>query len=60
VTVTLTKGSMSKKVTGTLKSGKVTVTLPKLSKGTWKVGATYAGSASYTSSKGSVVSLKVK
>jgi hypothetical protein len=45
VTVTLTRGTSKKTVTVTLKSGKATVNLPKLKKGTWKLKATYAGSS---------------
>lgn len=47
VTVTLKKGSTTKKVYGTLSSGAVTVKLPKLPKGTWKVSVAYAGSSVY-------------
>jgi len=47
VTVTIKKGSVAHKVQGTLKSGVVTVVVPKLAKGTWKVSVTYAGSTVY-------------
>ncbi|MFT4123543.1 MAG: Ig-like domain repeat protein [Microbacteriaceae bacterium] len=49
VTVTLAKGSSTKKVTGTLAKGKLTVTVPKLAKGTWKIKIRWAGNASYSS-----------
>jgi len=45
VTITLTKGKSKKKVSVSLKSGKATVSLPKLKKGAWKLKVTYAGSA---------------
>lgn len=45
VKVTLTKGKTKKNLTVTLKNGKATVSLPKLKKGTWKLKAVYAGSA---------------
>lgn len=48
VTVILTSGKHSKKVTGTLKKGRVVISLPKLSKGTWKVSVKYAGNAYYS------------
>ncbi len=35
--ITLKKGKTTKKITGTLKKGVMTVKLPKLAKGTWKV-----------------------
>ena len=47
ITVTLKKGSTTKKVTGTLSSGSVTITVPKLGKGTWKATVTYSGSSIY-------------
>lgn len=47
VAVTLKKGRSTKSVTGTLRSGKVTVSLPKLPKGKWTVAARYVGDARY-------------
>lgn len=47
VTVTLKKGRSTKKVTGTLRGGKVTVSLPKLATGRWTVKARYAGDPRY-------------
>lgn len=46
VAVTLKQGKASKKANGTLKAGKVTITLPKLAKGTWKATVTYGGQGS--------------
>ncbi|MET0929444.1 MAG: Ig-like domain-containing protein [Aeromicrobium sp.] len=60
VTVTLKKGSASKKVTGTLKNGVVTVKVPKLAKGTWKVTVAYAGDGTYVKATGTGTSVKVK
>jgi hypothetical protein len=60
VTVTLKKAAATKRVTGTLKSGVATVTLPKLPKGTWTVTATYPGDARYLGSASSAVRLVVK
>ncbi|MET3963050.1 hypothetical protein ABIE44_002984 [Marmoricola sp. OAE513] len=64
VTFTLTKGSTKKVVVGTLNSlGAVTVTVPKLPKGTWKVTVSYAGDSRYlgsTAAGGSIVSKKKK
>lgn len=48
VTVSLKRGSSTKTVTGTLSKGAKSVTLPKLSKGTWKVKVTYNGNANYS------------
>jgi hypothetical protein len=60
VTLKLTKGKTSKTVTGTLKNGTVTVTVPKLAKGTWKVAITWPGDAKYESGKATGTSIKVK
>ena len=52
-TVTVRKGTtVVAKVTGTLRSGVVTVTLPKLARGTYAVSATYGGSTTITGSTG--------
>ena len=53
----LTKGSKNRSVTGRLHNGVVTLRLPKLSKGTWKVTVTYAGSSHH---KKAGTSLKVR
>lgn len=59
VTVTLTKGTSSKKVTGTLRGNKVSVKLPKLAKGTWKVKVKYAGNGNYKAKNSKTYNLKV-
>ena len=58
VTLTLKKGKTTKKVTGTLKNGVVTVTVPKLAKGTWKVTVAWAGDK-YQAASASGASIKV-
>lgn len=60
VTIKLTKGKTTKTVTGTLKNGTVTVTVPKLAKGTWKVAITWPGDGTYQSGKATGTSIKVK
>lgn len=60
-TVTVHYGSKTKKAT--LKAsadGEVTVTLPKLKRGTYKVWVTYAGSDEFASSTSSKVTLRVR
>ncbi|MBE2319421.1 Ig-like domain repeat protein [Solirubrobacter sp. CPCC 204708] len=59
VTLTLKKGKTTKKVTGTLKNGVVTVTVPKLARGTWKVSISWPGDGNYLSGKASGKSIKV-
>lgn len=59
VTVTIKRNAVVKTVTGTLSSGKVTVTVPKLSKGTWSVSISYAGDANYASKTATGASIKV-
>jgi hypothetical protein len=49
VSVTLKKGTSTKKIYGTLKSGKVTITVPKLPKGVWKASVYYPGDSTYLS-----------
>ncbi len=61
VTVKLKKGKKSKTLTGTVKNGVVTITLPKLAKGTWKVTITWAGDANYLAAPAQAgTSIKVK
>ncbi len=60
VTVTLKKGKSTKKVNATLKSGKRSISLPKLAKGTWKVSVTYRGDKNYVSQKSKTYTLKIK
>lgn len=59
VTITLKKGKVTKTLTGRLAKGVVTVTLPKLAKGTWKVTITWPGDASYLTASASGGSIKV-
>ena len=59
VTVTLKHGTTVKKVTGTLSSGAVTVTVPKLSTGTWTASIAYGGDANYTAKTATGASIKV-
>ena len=59
VTVTLKKGSTKKTVTGTLKSGVVTISVPKLAKGTWTASVAYAGDANYAAKTAAGASIKV-
>lgn len=60
VTLVLKKGAAKKTVTGTLANGVVTITVPKLAKGTWTPRLTYAGAANYTSRTVTLVALKIK
>lgn len=59
VVIVLTKGSASQQVTATLKSGKASVKLPKLAKGTWSVTVTYPGDSHYKPSKSKTSTIKV-
>lgn len=54
------KGAKNRVVTGTLKAGKVTVTLPKLAKGTYGITAAYTGSADVAGSKAKARTLTVR
>ena len=54
------KGKTTKTVTGTLKNGVVTVSVPKLARGTWKVTISWAGDTNYQSGSVSGASIKVK
>lgn len=60
VTLTLTKGKTKKKLTGTLKNGVLSVTVPKLAKGTWKVTISWAGDANHLAASAKGASIKVK
>ncbi|MGC5165795.1 LamG-like jellyroll fold domain-containing protein [Luteimicrobium sp. DT211] len=51
VTVTLKKGRSTWTATGTLSKGHVTVTLPKLAKGTWTLTTSYAGDSRFGTAK---------
>ena len=60
VTVDVRSGGKSRgKVNGTIKGGKVTITLPKLKKGSYSVVATYRGNNVLTPTKAKAVRLKV-
>lgn len=59
VTVKLQKGKVTKTLTGTLKGGVVTVTLPKLARGTWKVTITWPGDTRYLKASAAGASIKV-
>lgn len=62
VSVVLKKGKATKKVEATAlnKKGKVTLTLPKLAKGTWRATVTYAGQSGKFAESGKAFTLKVK
>ncbi len=59
VTVKLKKGKTTKTLTGKLSRGVVTVTLPKLSRGTWKVTISWPGDTHYRTVKVTGPSIKV-
>ena len=60
VTLTLKKGKTKKTLTGTLKNGVLTVNVPKLAKGTWKVTISWVGDANHLAIRTSGASIKVK
>ena len=59
VTIKLKKGKSTKSITGKLSRGVVTVTLPKLAKGTWKVTISWPGDKRYLTVKVAGPSIKV-
>ncbi|MGN6723879.1 MAG: hypothetical protein ACTHJM_14820 [Marmoricola sp.] len=59
VTIRVRKGSVVKTLTGRLTNGVVTITVPKLAKGTWTVGISYGGDARYLSASAAGPSLRV-
>ncbi|GEK18683.1 Ig-like domain-containing protein [Cellulomonas persica] len=59
VSVTLSKSGRSTTTTVTLRSGKATLSLPKLAKGTWKVSVKYLGSTTYAAASGATTKLVV-
>jgi thiol-disulfide isomerase/thioredoxin len=59
VTIKLKKGKVTKTLTGRLSKGVVTVTLPKLAKGTWKVAITFPGDTRYLTKTVAGASIKV-
>jgi Bacterial Ig-like domain (group 3) len=60
VTVKLKKGKIIKTLSGRLSKGVVTVTVPKLAKGTWKVTITWPGDTRYRKVSVAGGSIKVK
>ncbi|MDA0158950.1 hypothetical protein OM076_01635 [Solirubrobacter ginsenosidimutans] len=60
VTIKLKKGKTTKTITGKLSKGTVTVTLPKLAKGTWKVTISWPGDSTYLTASAAGTSIKVK
>ena len=60
VTVMLTKGTVKKKVAGTLSNGVVTITVPKSGKGTWKVSIAYPGDTRYSAKTAAGTSVVVR
>jgi len=59
VTVKLKKGKTTKTITGKLSRGAVTVSLPKLAKGTWKVTISWPGDTRYLPTSVAGTSVKV-
>jgi thiol-disulfide isomerase/thioredoxin len=59
VTIKLKKGKTTKTVTGKLSHGVVTVSLPKLARGTWKVTISWPGDAHYLTTTVAGPSIKV-
>lgn len=59
-TITLVKGTTKKVVTVTLRNGVATATLPKLTKGTWKISATYLGSATHNKATSAAATFAVR
>ncbi len=49
VTVKLKKGSATKSVAGRLSNGAVTISVPKLAKGTWTVSVSWPGDSNHSS-----------
>ena len=50
-------GKVTKKVRATLVRGKAVVALPKVTRGSWKLAATYRGDANYDARSARVVKL---
>lgn len=59
VTIKLKKGKTTKTITGRLSRGVVTVSLPKLARGTWKVTISWPGDAHYLTASAAGGSIKV-
>ncbi|HWK28521.1 MAG TPA: Ig-like domain-containing protein [Solirubrobacter sp.] len=60
VKIKLKKGKTTKTITGKLVRGTVTVKLPKLARGTWKVTISWPGDKKYLAASASGASIKVK
>ena len=60
VTVKLKKGSTTKTVTGTLSGGVVTISVPKLKKGTWSIAVTWPGDTNFQSASAAKSSIAIK
>jgi thiol-disulfide isomerase/thioredoxin len=60
VTIEVKKGSTVKTLTGSLSNGAVTVRLPKLAAGTWKVTILWPGDSNYLPDFGNGASIKIK
>jgi hypothetical protein len=60
VTIKLKKGRVTKTVTGRLANGTVTVSLPKLARGTWKVTISWPGDSSYLPASATGTAIKVR
>jgi hypothetical protein len=59
VTIKLKKGKFTKTITGKLSHGVVTVSLPKLARGTWKVTISWPGDTHYLTASATGASIKV-
>lgn len=60
ITITLKKGKATKTISGKLVRGTVTLKVPKLARGTWKVAISWSGDARYLAAKATGPSIKVK
>ncbi|MDW5598135.1 Ig-like domain repeat protein [Conexibacter stalactiti] len=60
IKLTLKKGKLTKTISGRLSRGTVTLKVPKLARGTWKVTITWSGDARYAAAKTTGASIKVK
>lgn len=60
IKLTLKKGKATKTISGRLVRGTVTLKVPKLARGTWKVTITWSGDARYAAAKTTGASIKVK
>jgi hypothetical protein len=60
VKITLKKGRVAKTVSGRLVRGTVTLKLPKLASGTWKVAISWSGDSRYLAARSTGAAIKVK